>query len=120
MKPTIDNTQFGSISIDGKQYNHDVIIRLNGRVDKRKKKLSKVKYGTSHIISLEEIKYIYETGADRLIIGSGQYGLVDLSEEAAEFLITKNCVVMKSKSPDAINKWNKAKGKVISLFHVTC
>ena len=37
----IENTKFGTITIDGKTYEHDVVIRLSGEVVKRKKKLSK-------------------------------------------------------------------------------
>ena len=43
----IEGTTFGTITIDGKTYEHDVIIRLSGEVVKRKKKLSKKYYGTS-------------------------------------------------------------------------
>jgi hypothetical protein len=31
---TIDSTEFGSITIDGKKYEHDVILDWTGRVDK--------------------------------------------------------------------------------------
>jgi hypothetical protein len=48
MEPRIDQTQFGSVTIEGEVFTHDVIIRLGGRVEKRKKKLSKAVYGTSH------------------------------------------------------------------------
>ena len=41
----IDRTEFGEITIDGKTYEHDVIIRLSGEIVKRKKKLSKRLYG---------------------------------------------------------------------------
>jgi hypothetical protein len=52
---------------------HDVIIRLNGQPEKRKKKLSKAIYpqdtlkgcGTSHIISLAEAEHVFEKGAER-------------------------------------------------------
>ena len=50
----IENTTFGTITIDGKTYEHDVVIRLSGEVVKRKKKLSKKHYGTSHVLSKEE------------------------------------------------------------------
>ena len=63
MKRKIDQTTFGSITIAGEVSEHDVIIRLNGKVKKRKKKLSKAIYGTSHIISLDEAKFVYEKGA---------------------------------------------------------
>ena len=37
----IDGTTFGEITIDGKTYDYDVVIRLSGEIAKRKKKLSK-------------------------------------------------------------------------------
>src|SRR5208337_721677 len=43
----IDVTEFGSITIEGKTYDHDVIVRLSGKVEKRRKRLSKAQYGTS-------------------------------------------------------------------------
>jgi hypothetical protein len=49
MKPKIDKTKIGTITISGTKYDHDVIIRLDAHVEKRKKKLSKALYGTSHI-----------------------------------------------------------------------
>ena len=58
----IDRTEFGEITIDGKTYEHDVIIRLSGEVVKRKKKLSKRLYGTSHIVSKDEAKFVFEKG----------------------------------------------------------
>ena len=71
MEPRIDRTEFGSVTIDGEVFTHDVIIRLGGRVEKRKKKLSKAVYGTSHTISLAEAEHLYQTGAERLLIGGG-------------------------------------------------
>jgi hypothetical protein len=86
MEPRIDQTEFGSVTIDGEVFTHDVIIRLGGRVEKRKKKQSKAVYGTSHTISLAEAKHVYQKGVARLLIGAGQDGTVALSEEAAAYL----------------------------------
>ncbi len=63
---TIDNTEFGRITINGETYEYDVIIRLSGKVEKRKKKLSKEIYGTSHIISKDEAKFLFEDGCETL------------------------------------------------------
>lgn len=120
MKPNIDRTIFGSITIAGNTFEHDVVIRLDGQVEKRKKKLSKAIYGTSHILSLAEAKHIYEPEAKRLIIGTGQEGNVRLSEEAADYFKRKQCQVDLLPTPEAISVWNEAAGSVISLFHVTC
>lgn len=120
MKPSINQTTFGSITIEKDTFEHDVIIRLNGQVKKRKKKLSKAIYGTSHILSLAEAKHVYEKGVQRLIIGTGQYGNVKLSEEAADYFKRQQCQVDLLPTPEAIQVWNEAEGRVISVFHVTC
>ncbi len=120
MKPVIDKTSFGSITVDGEKYSHDILISPGGKVRKRKKKLSKAVYGTSHKISLDEIFYVYEEKAEGIVIGSGQYGAAELSAEAAEFLRDKNCRVVLEPTPEAIRRWNAAKGRWIGLFHITC
>ena len=78
----IENTAFGTITMDGKTYEHDVVVRLSGEVVKRKKKLSKKYYGTSHILSKDEAKFVFEKGCEQLIVGSGQIGNVRLSRPA--------------------------------------
>ena len=120
MKPAIDKTGFGYLQIEGSKIKHDIVIRISGEIKKRRKKLSKAVYGTSHMICLEEAKYLYQDGAERLIIGSGQYGLVELSEKAVEYFKKKKCKVDLQPTPEAVESWNEAKGKIIGLFHVTC
>ena len=120
MKPFINNTEFGSIKIDGKIYENDVVIRLDGEIIKRKKKLSKEKYGTSHKISLEEAKHIYDKGAEKVFVGTGQYGVLKLSKEAIEYFKKKKCKIELLSTPEAIQKWNESSGATIAIFHVTC
>jgi len=120
MKPRIDKTKFGSITIDGTKFRRDVLIRLGGKVKKRKKQLSKAVYGTSHVLSLEEAEHVYQEGAERLIVGAGQSGLVHLSEEAADYFRRKACRVELLPTRQAIEAWNQAEGAVIGLFHITC
>jgi hypothetical protein len=121
-KPHIDGTTFGSITIDGAVFDHDVVIRPDGEVKKRKKKLSKAVYGTSHTISREEAEYVCEQapGADRLIVGTGQYGRVELSPEAAAYMEARKCNVVLLPTPEVIDIWNETEGEAIGLFHVTC
>jgi hypothetical protein len=116
----IDGTKFGEITIDGKTYDHDVIIRLSGEILKRKKKLSKELYGTSHIVSEDEAKFVFEKGCTELILGSGQDGNVHLSPEAEAFFAKKDCKVVIQPTPQAIRAFNEAHGKKVGLFHVTC
>ena len=120
MEPTIQGTEFGGITVAGEAYDHDIVIRLDGRVKKRKKKLSKEQSGTSHVVSLDEAKHILDEGAERLIVGTGQYGALKLSEEAELYFKDNGCSVELHPTPQAVQSWNKAEGKTIGMFHVTC
>ena len=96
------------------------MIRLSGKMKKRKKKLSKAKYGTSHKVSLAEAEHIFEAGAKQLILGSGQGGNIELSDESAEYFRKHGCSVQVLPTPQAITAWNTAKVTTIGMFHVTC
>ena len=120
MKPTLDGTGFGYIDVNGERIKHDILIRLDGEVKKRKKKLAKEVYGTSHTISLAEAEYIYQESAERLLIGAGQYGRVQLSPEAEEYFQEGDCQVEIFPTPAAVKAWNESEDRVIGLFHLTC
>jgi hypothetical protein len=60
-----------------------VIIRLDGKLAKRNKQLSKAISDTSHTISLAEAKPALPGRAARLLTRAGQSGSVALSDEAA-------------------------------------
>jgi hypothetical protein len=117
---TIESTIFGAITIDGKTYDHDVVVRLSGEVVKRKKKLSKKLYGTSHVLSEDEARFLFEKGCDQIVIGSGQMGNVHLSPEAEAYFDKKGCEVLLKPTPEAILTFNRSRAKRIGLFHVTC
>ena len=120
MNPTLSGTGFGWIDVDEERVCHDILIRLDGKVSKRKKQLSKEIYGTSHTISLSEAKYIYQEGAQELLIGAGQFGRVRLSPEAAIFFEEKGCPVTILPTPQAVKAWNEKEEKILGLFHITC
>ncbi len=82
--------------------------------------MSKVLYGTSHKLSKDEVKYVYEKNIDRIIIGAGQYGMVKLSEEAESYLKNKKCKPVILPTPEAVGYWNDYNGKAVGLFHITC
>ena len=86
----IEGTKFGSITIDQKTSEHDVVIRLSVEVIKRKKKLSKKYYGISHVLSKDEAKFVFEKGCEQFIIGSGQIGNVHLSPEGEAYFAKRS------------------------------
>jgi hypothetical protein len=120
MNPKIRQTVFGFIQIEDEKYDHDVFISLNGSINKRKKKLSKEVFGTSHVISLAEAEFIYEDGADILILGCGMMDRVKLSDEAGQFFENHHVKTYLESTPMAADRWNEISGNVIGLFHITC
>lgn len=120
MQPRIAGTRFGSITVEGREFDFDIVIDLAGNVRKRRKKLSKKLYDTSHLLSRDEAEDVYQQGAEALIVGSGQQGVLELSPEAQEYLRGRRCKVQVLPTPQAAEAWNRASGKVIALFHVTC
>ena len=120
MKPTIGKCGFGFITVDGERFEHDILIRMSGKVKKRKKKLSKEVHGTSHVLSLQEAEHVFEDGARKLVVGSGHDGMLTLSRDAEEFFAAKRCAVKLIPTPAAARAWNDSKEKAIGLFHVTC
>ena len=120
MKPFIQGTEFGRITVGEVVHEWDIVIRPSGKVKKRKKKLSKTHGGDAHVISLEEAIHIFGKGADRLIIGTGQEGHIRLSDEAQAYFQEQDCSVELFPTQQAVDVWNKLEGKAIGMFHVTC
>ena len=120
MNPIINGTEFGRITVAGQTYEHDIVIRLDGRVKKRKKKLSKEQYGSSHTVSRAEAEHIHDEGAEQVVVGTGQHGVLKLSDEAREYFEHQGCRVKTAPTPDAIELWNDAPDKTVAMFHVTC
>lgn len=124
MEPHIIKSRFGALIVqDGDQtveYGYDILIRPDGEVTRREKELSKQVYGTSHKISLAEAEQIIGAGTDSLLIGTGLFGRVNLSAEAAAFLEERAVRVHLATTPQAVKRWNELSGNVIGLFHVTC
>ena len=78
------DTCFGAITNHRETCERNAVVRLSGDGVKRKK-MPKGVYDTSHTISEDEIRYVYEKGCKYLVVGTGQSGLADLSTNAAAY-----------------------------------
>jgi hypothetical protein len=115
--------RFGMIKFNGKSYSHDIVIHTDNKVEKRDKNLSREKYGTSHILSAEEIKGLLNENPEIFIVGLGQSGMLKVGKDAAKLLSAKNVNLMDFPTPDAIKEFNKLKDqgkKVAAIIHITC
>lgn len=119
----IDEYKFGSITISGKTYNHDVEVRWTDEVLPWKR-------AESHIIDVEDVKRAMEQNPETIVIGTGESGVARVTEEAKKFIQEKGIKLIIDKTEEATKTFNIIKeeseeeegkqNKVIGLFHLTC
>ena len=113
----IEEYHFGSITINGETYNHDVEVRWTGEVFKWWRK-------ESHIIDVEDAKRAVEQNPDVIIIGTGEIGVATVTEEAERFIQEQGIKLIIDETGEAVKTFNEILGnsekKVIGLFHLTC
>jgi len=119
----IEEYHFGSITIDGKTYNHDVEVRWTGEVLKWWRR-------ESHVIDVEDIKRAIDQNPETIVIGTGESGIAEVTEEAKKEISSKGIELIIDITEEAVKTFNiikeeseKEEGKyrkVIALFHLTC
>ncbi|ALV63202.1 hypothetical protein ADU37_CDS15030 [Thermococcus sp. 2319x1] len=116
----IEKVEFGRISANGKEYSHDIVIYPSGKIEKRKKWISKEKHGTSHKLDPEELKEYLKEDFEVLIVGTGIYGMLSLLPESKKLIEGKE--VIEKPTPEAVKVFNelRKKRKTLGIFHITC
>jgi hypothetical protein len=115
----IDDYAFGRITIDGEVYHKDLWI-IDGNIKKRDKSIAKRKFGTSHTISRKELIKVVTLKTKRVIVGSGNSGLVSLTNKAQEYLKERDIELEMSKTGELQQK-NIEIGEYDSgIIHLTC
>ena len=112
----IDSTGFGWISVDNVRYNHDIIIFADGKIKNRYEDFK----GDSHTLTKEETEKLITGGAETIVVGTGQSGVLSIPEETKEFLAKKKIKLMADETPKAIKIFNNLTGKKSAIFHTTC
>ena len=121
-----EKTSFGNIIIDGKKYNHDVYLFVDGTLQERDKSHSQRIEG-HRSLSEWEIEQVLNGDPDILIIGMGQSGVLPMTDGVLNIIDSikkeKNIQIIQGKTPEILNKTNealKSSKKVAGLFHTTC
>jgi hypothetical protein len=110
---------FGAIEVDGREYEHDVVID-GGRVRQRKKKPSKPyrnEFGHTPLSAEEELPW----GGSRLIIGTGAYGSLPIMAEVIEEAGRRGVDLVALPTEDACQLIASLdEREVHAVLHVTC
>ncbi|MHA1400375.1 MAG: MTH938/NDUFAF3 family protein [Candidatus Heimdallarchaeaceae archaeon] len=122
-----EGTKFGSITIEGHKYKHDVYLLPKDNeegfeIKKRDKKLSyKIKRHTC--LGPEEMKYLLSFNPEFLIIGKGQRGILPIPDETRALLNEFDGELVEDTTPKVLSKTNELieqEKRVVAILHVTC
>jgi hypothetical protein len=110
---------FGSIEVDGREYDHDVVIE-GGRVRKRTKKPSKpyrAEHGHTPLSADEELPW----GGSRLIIGTGVHGSLPIMPEVTQEAGRRQVDLTALPTEDACRLIAGLDSREVhAVLHVTC
>lgn len=110
----IEDYSFGQIKIDGKKYQHDIIIH---------KKVVKSWWRVSgHEVILRDIEEIIEEKPQVVIFGKGASELMRVTKEVEDFLKASKIQTIELNTEEAIHKFNELSQtkNVVGAFHLTC
>lgn len=113
-------SSFGLVKIDGKEYEKDLIIHVNGKISKRKKKKSnsfKSEYGHTPL-SEKELGILEDEKPKVVYVGTGYNGALPITPKALEILKSYQTIILPT--PEAIEKIDDEKRKFLAFIHVTC
>jgi len=112
--------EWGKISFDGSALRD--IIFADGKVTERNYDKIRAKYGTSHVVDIDEAKLLLKGNPKEIVIGTGFEGLLKINPDAGSLLKQRTALYV-AISPQAIEVLNeklRQKIKVNALIHTTC
>lgn len=114
----IQEYKFGSITIDGKNYCHDVEIRWTGEVLPWQRK-------ESHLIEPADLERGLKENPEMIILGTGANGRLKVPEAIPQLLEEKGIKLVINLTEEAVKTFNlldcqKEKPRIIAFLHLTC
>ena len=112
----IDSTTFGTISIDGKTYNSDVIIYPDGRVADSWWRAS------GHRLTLGDIQPLTASKPEVIVAGTGVNGRMIPAPDVAAALAEEGIEFLAAPNQEALKLYNRnvKTRRTGGCFHLTC
>jgi len=109
---------FGSLEVDGEEYNKDVVLD-RGTLRKRKKKLSRPfreQFGHTPLSVKEDIPW----KCKRLIIGTGMEGRLPIMDEVVAEAKRRRIALILRRTPEAVRLLEDDPVDTNAILHITC
>ncbi|MDE3089630.1 MAG: hypothetical protein KGJ80_09665 [Chloroflexota bacterium] len=121
--PRLESAGFGWLVADGRRYDRDIIITVEGAIIPRPKQLSK-KYGGWHtVLGPEEIESALVGNPQVLLVGRGHFSQLPILEETCALLAQRGVALETASAAEALTRYDRLlrEGKRVAvILHVTC
>lgn len=111
----IEDSGFGSITINRKLYSHDVWVFIDGSIKERR--------GGYHTFLAKEVQALLKGEPETIVVGTGTAGCVEIEGAAKQLMERRGIKIVIAVTPKAIERYNQLAStgmKVAAAFHVTC
>jgi hypothetical protein len=112
----IESYSFGSMTVMGEKHRNDLKVINDGIIANWWRR-------EGHVLSTEDIADILYANIEILVVGTGAYGGMKVTEEAGKALEGRAIKLLAVPTKEAVSVFNslRAKGKrVAGAFHLTC
>ena len=114
----IEEFTFGSISIDGATYEHDVVIDRGNLRRRQKKPSNQFRDAFGHTpLSIEET---IPWKCRRLVVGTGAHGALPVMDEVRREALRRGVELVMLPTAEAIQVLREHPERTNALLHVTC
>jgi len=110
--PKVTNISFGSIAINGRKHDTDIVVFWDGEVLERER---------THTVSERELMDILLKEPEVVIIGTGIAGHVKIDKEALDYAKLNNVDLIAKTTKEAAKDFNELvrRKRVAALFHIS-
>ncbi|MBN2058288.1 MAG: hypothetical protein JW782_05795 [Candidatus Saganbacteria bacterium] len=110
----IDSYSFGNITINGLNFNKDLVLAWPAVLNWWRK--------TSHEVRPEDVEPILALEPKTIIFGTGDSGAMKVLPETLDLLKSKGIEVQVMPTGEAVIEYNRRSGSLglVAAFHLTC
>ena len=115
MSPAIEHYRFGAITVGGQRHTRDLIILPEHIVAGWWRK-------EGHALHPGDLTAVFEVAPEVLVVGTGAYGMMRVTEEARRALATAGIRLIAAPTAEAVKTYNELREetRVAAALHLTC
>lgn len=124
----IDKYSFGSIVINGEEYNKDVEVRFDLAASEDGVEVLEWWREQGHVFDIPDLERAMNENPSVVVLGNGANGLAEVPERTVQMIEDAGAEPVVDTTDKAVEKFErevekakeKREGKVFGLFHLTC